>query len=293
LIVHRLQTGIPELDARLGGGLLPGTLTVVLGAAGIGKTQLGVQFLHQGSRQERETGVLFDLTARGDCQNHEDYARRLFGWELQLFAPTSGDSPWERASARCDLARLFRARGQRVSFSDLNDDQRREWQADLQRRLADTIRFFYGNFAHGVRRCVVDGVEPVDRASDSFQFELFEYVYHQVLRKEHDWVARDLLRAQFREQAAQVAEHAYDQRQIGCLMLCTSHETLLDDLIDRPIETGDVLSNANTIILMGKTRQLGRTGRALYVAKHRGSACDETFWEYRIDSDRGLVGADS
>ena len=30
----RLQTGIPALDDLLGGGLLPGTLTVVLGATG-------------------------------------------------------------------------------------------------------------------------------------------------------------------------------------------------------------------------------------------------------------------
>ena len=39
----RLQTGIPELDERLGGGLLRGTLTVVMGATGIGKTQLGLR----------------------------------------------------------------------------------------------------------------------------------------------------------------------------------------------------------------------------------------------------------
>ncbi len=41
---QRLQTGIPALDDMLGGGLLPGTLTVVLGATGIGKTQLGISF---------------------------------------------------------------------------------------------------------------------------------------------------------------------------------------------------------------------------------------------------------
>ena len=30
-------------------------------------------------------------------------------------------------------------------------------------------------------------------------------------------------------------------------------------------------------------------GRALYVAKHRGSACEESIWPYRIDGERGLV----
>ena len=36
----RQSTGVADLDRRLGGGLVPGTLTVVVGATGIGKTQL-------------------------------------------------------------------------------------------------------------------------------------------------------------------------------------------------------------------------------------------------------------
>ena len=52
----------------LGGGLLPGTLTVVMGTLGIGKTQLGLAFANAGGR-EGERGILFDLTARGDSQN--------------------------------------------------------------------------------------------------------------------------------------------------------------------------------------------------------------------------------
>jgi circadian clock protein KaiC len=48
----RLFTGIDGLDALLGGGLLAGTLTVVVGSAGIGKTQLGLQFLHAGRDRE-------------------------------------------------------------------------------------------------------------------------------------------------------------------------------------------------------------------------------------------------
>jgi hypothetical protein len=49
-----------------------------------------------------------------------------------------------------------------------------------------------------------------------------------------------------------------------------------------------VLSNANTIILMGKTKADGKMGRALYVAKHRGSACLEEIVPYTIDAS-GLV----
>ncbi|MCA9007972.1 MAG: recombinase RecA, partial [Planctomycetaceae bacterium] len=123
---------------------------------------------------------------------------------------------------------------------------------------------------------------PTDRPSDSFQFHAFEYVYHQILRKEYDWVARDLFRAQFRSHQAQVEQHRYDFQQIGCLLLLTTHEVMLDDLIQRPIESGDVLSNANTIILMGKIKEGNRMSRALHVAKHRGSAVDESLVPYEI-----------
>ncbi|HET6326839.1 MAG TPA: ATPase domain-containing protein [Planctomycetaceae bacterium] len=288
---ERLKTGIERLDRLLGSGLLPGTLTVVLGATGIGKTQLGLQFAQQGAKQEGQRGILFDLTSRGDSQNHCDYARRLFGWDL---SSRSADAPfepaqvWDRAAARCDYMHVFDRSGRRVSIGDLEQEEWREWKIELSRKLDRSIAFFYGNFIHGVRRCVIDGIEPADRASDSFQFHVFDYVYHQILRKDADWLARDLFRAQFRRNEPQVRRHVYDPRTIGCLLLCTSKEVLLEQLIARSIETGDVLTNANTIILLGKIHQGGRMGRALYVAKHRGSACDESIVPFEI-AESGLT----
>jgi KaiC/GvpD/RAD55 family RecA-like ATPase len=286
----RLQTGIDRLDGLLGGGLIPGTLTVVLGATGIGKTQLGLQFARYGERQEGQRGILFDLTSRGDSQNHRDYARRLFGWDLiERSADASFDPArvWDSAAARCDYLHVFDRTGRRVSIGDLEQDEWREWKVELARKLDRSIAFFYGNLIHGVRRVVIDGIEPVDRPSDSFQFHVFDYVYHQILRKDADWLARDLFRAQFRANEAQVARHPYDPRAIGCLLLCTSKEVLLEQLIARSIEAGDVLSNANTIILLGKVHQGSRMGRALHVAKHRGSACEESIVPFEI-TDRGL-----
>jgi hypothetical protein len=43
-----------------------------------------------------------------------------------------------------------------------------------------------------------------------------------------------------------------------------------------------VLSNANTIILLGKTREGSKMGRALHVAKHRGSACDDAIVPFEV-----------
>src|SRR5688572_27289304 len=79
----RHSSGVPGLDDLLGGGLLPGTLTVVVGATGIGKTQLGLAYAAAGAAQEGQRGVVFDCSARGDSQSHAEYARRMFGWELR------------------------------------------------------------------------------------------------------------------------------------------------------------------------------------------------------------------
>jgi len=291
MLTHRLSTGLTRLDELLGGGLLPGTLTVVRGATGIGKTQLGIHFAEAGRRQEGERGIFFDMTSRGDSQSHADYAQRMYDWTITEQSP---DIPlamheiWDRSKVRRDSLHVFKQTGKRVTMSDLDDEQKIEWKAELNRKLEQTIAFFYGNFVQGVRRCVIDGMEPADRASDSFQFERFEYIYQQILRKEAEWVARDLFRVKYRENAETIAKHVYDHADIGCLLLCTTHETMLEALIERPIESGDVLSNANTIILMGKTKCDGQMGRALYVTKHRGSACREEIVPFTIDGT-GLV----
>lgn len=286
----RQSTGNSALDELLGGGLIPGTLTVVMGATGIGKTQLGLCYANEGKQQEGERGILFDLTSRGDSQNHAEYAKRLCNWNLTektVNAKVTDNaalhtSIWDREQARKDYLHLFEQSGKRVTSGDMDSDQWREWKYEQAKKLDQAISFFYSNFAHGVRRCVIDGVEPTEKAVDSIQLELFEYIYHQILRKEHDWLARDLFRVGFRENQSRIDEHQYDHRDLGCLLLYTSHEVMLDDLITRPIESGDTLSNANTIILMGKTREGNKMGRALHVAKHRGSACDESLVPYRI-----------
>jgi KaiC/GvpD/RAD55 family RecA-like ATPase len=291
---ERLSTGISELDGHLGGGLLPGTLTVLAGATGIGKTQLGLDFLNAGQQQEGRRGVVFDMSSRGDSQNHSSYAANHFGWHLQTMR--ADDSPaaervWTADGELGDYVNLFQHTGQRVTQRDLGFDNWLNWKAELAKQLAAAIFFFYGHFIRGVRRAVIDGMEPVERPSESIQFELFEYIYHQILRKDSDWVARDLLREHFRANEAEVAKHAYDYRQICCMLLYTTRENMLEDLIGRPLDEGDVLSNANTVIYLGRVRDGNRLGRALYIAKHRGSACSEEIVPYHIDDGGVELGA--
>jgi KaiC/GvpD/RAD55 family RecA-like ATPase len=278
----RLSTGVAGLDELLGGGLIPGTLTVVAGATGSGKTQLGLQFAQAGLPGEGRRGSLFDMTCRGDSQSHAEYALRMFDWRLSQVDPGHSDT------APGDYLRVFDYQGRRVTRADLETEMWRQWQAELVRKLGVTIAFFYGHFTRGGRRAVIDGVEPADRPSESIQLELFEYVYHQILRKDPEWVARDLFRQDYRTHADQIARHRYDPSSIGCLLLYTSHESMLDALIERPLDEGDLLANANTIIYLGKRRDGDRLIRCLHIPKHRGSACSDEIVPYTIDQ-RGLA----
>jgi KaiC/GvpD/RAD55 family RecA-like ATPase len=283
----RLSTGVPGLDDMLGGGLVPGTLTVVVGSTGIGKTQFGLQFAHAGNGQEGRVGIIFDMSARGDSQNHAQYALRMFNWQLaavkpQQLADLAGFFEPDRNHG--DYLHIFDRSGRRVTRRDLDFEDWQDWQAEITRRLNASISFFYGNFLRGARRAVVDGIEPVDRPSESIQLELFEYVYHQILRKDPEWVARDLFREHFRRNAEAVAAHIYPPQEIACMLLHTSHETTLDGLVERPLDEGDLLTNANTVIYLGKIREGTKFRRAMYVAKHRGSYCPDEILPYRIEN---------
>lgn len=285
----RQSTGVSGLDEHLGGGLIPGTLTIVVGASGIGKTQLGLQYAQAGRQQEGREGVLFDMSARIDSQSHADYAARMFNWALarhphdrfeaeRFFDPTRNLG---------DYLHVFDHQGRRVTQREVGFDAWHDWQAQLAAKLEVTIDFLYGNFVRGARRVVIDGIEPADRPSESIQFELFEYIYHQVLRKEAAWVARDLFRQRYREFAVAIDEHAYRHEDVGAMLLSTSHESLLDDLIERPLVDGDLLATANTLIYMGKLRDGSKLARGILIAKHRGSVCSDEILRYTID-EHGL-----
>ena len=79
--------------------------------------------------------------------------------------------------------------------------------------------------------------------------------------------------------------HRYDHTTISTLLLVTTEETRLEDLIARKVATGDVGATANTILVMGSERLGNRLGRMLCVVKHRGSAMSDEIVEYRIGAN--------
>lgn len=283
----RLSTGIPGLDEKIGGGLLPGTMTVLVGSSGIGKTQFGLQFL---AASQEKRGVIFDMTARGDSQNHADYANRLFGWN-----PTtedaerrfSADEFFTPGYAVGDYFGALAGRGKRVTRRDLDFEDWRQWQGSLARRLDAAVAFLFTHFTRGVRRVLIDRIEPVAHQGDSIQFELLEYVYHQILQKEPAWVARDLFRQDFRRFEEKILPILWPAGSVATVVSYTAPETSLEALIDKPFDEGDLLAQANTIVYMGKIRDGVKFRRALYVAKHRGSVCPDEILFYDI-TDSGI-----
>ncbi len=74
----RITTGIAALDVMLGGGLWPGSATMIAGPSGSGKTIMGLHFIYGGA-QRGERGVIATLQ-----ENPTQLARMLggLGWPL-------------------------------------------------------------------------------------------------------------------------------------------------------------------------------------------------------------------
>ena len=85
----RVSTGLPRLDTMLGGGLLPGTLTVVYGATGIGKTHLGLTFADHGRAADGARGVVLDMNGR--IRGVEGLLRRVLGEQVTLITQLDED----------------------------------------------------------------------------------------------------------------------------------------------------------------------------------------------------------
>ena len=144
------------------------------------------------------------------------------------------------------------------------------------------IAFFYG-ISSAASAAVVDGIEPVDRPSDSIQIGCSKTSIIESLTRTQ-WVARSVPRT-LRPRRSDRPASTHRARRLHAAV--DIHETTLDGLIDAR-STRRLLSNANTVIYMGKVREGTRFRRAMYVAKHRGSVCPDEILPYRIE-EGGLV----
>ena len=150
----RVSTGIPALDAMLGGGLLAGTLAVVYGATGIGKTHLGLTFAHHGQVADGARGLVFDMNGRGDSQQHAEYAERLFDWRVGEWTHTVPPMtepypPPEQLAAH--YANTFKWVGRVRDFQVPTPDGGYEfdwnWKATYNHALYTARPFFYFHFS--------------------------------------------------------------------------------------------------------------------------------------------------
>jgi len=77
--MERLQSGIPGLDSVLKGGLLKGRTYLILGAPGVGKTVMSLQFLREGRSQGQRCLCLNLIEPSSAVADNA----KSFGWDLE------------------------------------------------------------------------------------------------------------------------------------------------------------------------------------------------------------------
>jgi RecA/RadA recombinase len=292
-VTSRVSTGLSRLDDMLGGGLLPGTLAVVYGATGIGKTHLGLTFADHGRAADGARGIVLDMNGRGDSQQHDEYAARLFQWSLtewrHTVTPMAEPYPPPEAMAAHysnALRWVGRVRDFQVPTPDGSAEFDWNWKEAYNHAIYTVRPFLYFHFAAGTRRVVVDGVEPMDAPADSIQFWMFDELYRKTIHRDAETLGMEICLPVWKHRAF-IDAHLYDHGAITTVLLVTTEETRLEDLLARKVATGDIGATANTILVLGSERVGSRLARMLCVVKHRGSAMSDEIVEYRVGA-RGL-----
>jgi RecA/RadA recombinase len=287
-VTARVSTGLARLDAMLGGGLLPGTLAVVYGATGIGKTHLGLTFANHGLPADGARGIVLDMNGRGDSQQHDEYASRLFSWPLATWTHTVTPMaepyppPGQLQACYCNALRwVGRVRDFQVPSADGGWEFDWNWKAAYNHALYTVRPFMYFHFATGSRRVVVDGVEPMDAPAESIQFRMFDEIYRTVIHRDAETLGMELCLPVWKHRDF-IDAHRYDHTRVTTVLLVTTEETRLEDLLARKVATGDIGATASTVIVMGSERVGQRLARMLCVVKHRGSSMSDEIAEFRI-----------
>lgn len=128
--IERVSTGVPGLDELIEGGLIKGRITLITGAAGSGKTTLGMQFLRSGSTSFGENGLFITLEEEA-ADLISDMSR--YGWELEQLAE-------QRKLAIVQPPIPFEVSQERISIDSLLDNiHQQAMKVDAKRIVFDSI----------------------------------------------------------------------------------------------------------------------------------------------------------
>ncbi len=80
--IDRLKTHINGLDTLIGGGFLRGSLNLLRGKPGTGKTIFSLQFLYNGAKNDNQKGFYFTFEEKKEALYEQ---ATQFGWDLAKF----------------------------------------------------------------------------------------------------------------------------------------------------------------------------------------------------------------
>src|SRR5258707_13144673 len=160
------------------------------------------------------------------------------------------------------------------------------WKEQYNQAFYTVRPFVYFHLGAGSRRIGVDGVEPMDVPGDYIQPYIFDDLYRKLIHRDSETLGMEICMPVWQHRAF-IDAHRYDHAAVTTLLLVTTEETQLEDLIARKVAAGDVGAVANTIVVMGSERVGNRLGRFLCVVKHRGSAKSDEIVEDRV-TERGF-----
>jgi circadian clock protein KaiC len=194
-----VRTGIEGLDDILSGGLLRGSIVLVEGAAGTGKTTLGVEFIYRGATEFNEPGiiVLFEVSPDKIIRD-----AALLGWDLaelerqgRLKIIFTTRQVFQQEIQQADSLLLDEAAGIRAQRIFVDGLVRRTTDDDGGRNVAETFNLL----AEGLQRerlTAMLGVEVA--AADEARFSAVvpeEFIADAIIRLRQEPVERAVQRS--------------------------------------------------------------------------------------------------
>ena len=138
-----IQTGIYGLDEIFLGGILKGNLILVEGAAGAGKTLMGLEFIYRGITEHDEPGIIvvFETSPRKLIRDATG-----FGWNLDELEQRKTEESRQVQEEMDRLVTEHRARIQANADAVAKERERFfSWRLQKQQeeqKIADTVSHF-------------------------------------------------------------------------------------------------------------------------------------------------------